>query len=139
MKAKLFCTVSGILGGAITYMFGGWSADLVTLLIMMAIDWLTGLVVAGVFKASSKTKNGNLNSSVGLKGLCKKGMMLLIVLIAYRIDLTLGTTYFRDAAIISLIVNELLSIVENAGLMGVPFPDVLVKAVDVLKDKEDKK
>ena len=62
-------------------------------------------------------------------------MTLLFVWVAYRIDLTIGTNYIRDAVIIAFIANELISIVENAGLMGVPMPDVIVKAIDVLQKK----
>ena len=62
-------------------------------------------------------------------------MTLLFVWVACRIDLTIGTNYIRDAVIIAFIANELISIVENAGLMGVPMPDVIVKAIDVLQKK----
>ena len=62
-------------------------------------------------------------------------MILLFVLIAYRLDLAIGTNYIRDAVIIGFIANELISITENAGLMGIPLPGVLTKAIDVLKKK----
>jgi len=131
--------VIGVLGAAVTTLFGGWSAGLTTLIFFMAIDYVSGLLVAGVFKASTKSETGALNSKAGFKGLCKKGMILLFVLIAYRLDLLIGTDYIRDAAIIGFCVNELISIVENAGLMGIPLPPVLIKAIDVLINREDKK
>jgi toxin secretion/phage lysis holin len=62
-------------------------------------------------------------------------MTLLFVLIAFRLDLAIGTNYIRDAVIIGFMANELISIVENAGLMGLPLPAVLTKAIDVLKKK----
>lgn len=129
----------GIVGSMITTLFGEWSAGLTTLIFFMAIDYVSGLLVAGVFKASTKSETGALNSKAGFKGLCKKGMILLFVLIAYRLDLLIGTDYIRDAAIIGFCVNELISIVENAGLMGIPLPPVLIKAIDVLINREDKK
>lgn len=129
----------GIVGSMITTIFGEWSAGLTTLIFFMAIDYISGLLVAGVFKASTKSETGALNSKAGFKGLCKKGMILLFVLIAYRLDLLIGTDYIRDAAIIGFCVNELISIVENAGLMGIPLPPVLIKAIDVLINREDKK
>ena len=128
----------GIVGATITTLFGGWSVGLTTLVIFMAVDYISGILVAGVFKASPKSKSGALSSKVGYKGLCKKGMSLLIVLIAYRLDLLVGTNYIRDAVVIGFCVNELISIVENAGLMGIPLPPILIKAIDVLVNREDK-
>lgn len=132
---NFLCTGIGVLGSYITSFWGGWSTGLSTLLIFMVVDYLSGLIVAGVFHHSPKTANGALESNAGFKGLCKKGMILLYVLIAYRLDLIIGTNYIRDAVIIAFVANEGLSIVENAGLMGVPLPPVIAKAIDVLKDR----
>ena len=101
----------------------------------MGIDFFSGLAVAGIFKKSTKTETGALESRAGWKGLCRKSMTLLFVLIAYRLDLAIGTNYIRDAVIIGFMANELIFIVENAGLMGLPLPGVLTKAIDVLKKK----
>ena len=97
-----------------------------------------GIIVAGVFHRSGKSENGALESRAGFKGLCRKGMILLILLVACRLDLMLGTGYIKDCVCIAFVVNETLSIIENAGLMGVPIPQVLIKAIDVLKAKEEK-
>lgn len=137
MKKDMLFTAVGTAGSVIAGFFGGWSTGLTTLLILMLCDYLSGFIVAGVFKKSTKSKNGALDSSIGLKGLCKKGAMLLIVLISYRLDLTIGTSYIRDAVIIALICNEAISLIENAGLMGVPVPKALTKAIDVLKNKDN--
>ena len=134
---RVICTVVGMVGGFIASLFGGWSTGLVTLLIFMSIDYLSGLIVAGVFHNSPKTGTGTLESRAGWKGLCRKCMTLLFVLIAYRLDLEIGTNYIRDAVIIGFMANELISIVENAGLMGLPLPAVITKAVDVLTKKAD--
>lgn len=134
---RVICTVVGMVGGFIASLFGGWSTGLVTLLIFMSIDYLSGLIVAGVFHNSPKTGTGTLESRAGWKGLCRKCMTLLFVLIAYRLDLEIGTNYIRDAVIIGFMANELISIVENAGLMGLPLPAVVTKAVDVLTKKAD--
>lgn len=133
------CTAVGMVGAAIASLFGGWSASLTTLLIFMGIDYVTGLIVAGVFHASPKTETGTLESRAGLKGLIRKCSMLLFVLIGYRLDLAVGTSYIRDAICIAFVANELLSIVENAGLMGVPVPSAITNAVDILKKKSDTK
>lgn len=130
--------VLGMLGALITSLFGGWSSGLTTLLIFMGIDYLSGLIVAGVFQTSQKSKSGALESRAGWKGLCRKGMTLLFVLIANRLDLVIGTNYIRDAVIISFILNEVLSIAENAALMGIPLPSPIKKSLDILKQKEEK-
>ena len=136
MKMKLL-TAIGLFGSWIASLFGGWDAALVTLLIFMGIDYLTGLIVAGVFKNSEKTENGALESRAGWKGLCRKGVTLLVVLVACRLDLVMGSNFIRDAVVIAFIANETISIIENAGLMGVPIPAVIVKAIEVLKKKTE--
>ena len=132
-----FTAAVGAVGAGISTAFGGWTSAMTTLLIFMSIDYLTGLMVAGIFKRSQKTKNGALESRAGFKGLCRKGVMLLIVLVACRLDIELHTTYIRDAVCIAFIVNETLSITENAGLMGVPIPKVITKAIELLRSKEE--
>lgn len=129
------CAAIGVVGGIITTLFGGWDEGLMTLVIFMAIDYVAGIVVAGVFHSSRKTESGTLESRAGWKGLCRKCMTLLFVLIAYRLDLLIGSDYIRDAVIIGFVANETLSIIENAGLMGVPLPEPIVKAIDVLTNK----
>lgn len=139
MQVKnVFAVFIGLIGAVFTSLFGGWSTGLSTLVLFMAIDYISGLVVAGVFKKSPKTKTGALNSKVGWKGLSKKSMTLLFVLVAYRLDLLIGTDYIRDAVVIGYCANELLSIVENAGIMGIPMLPVMKKAIDILS-AEDKK
>lgn len=132
----LFCGTAGAAGSLLTSLFGGWSSDLSTLVICMAVDFLTGLIAAWMCK-SEKTDSGGLSSAVGFKGIAKKVMILLLVLIAHRIDLVLGISYIKTAATIAFIVNETISIVENAGLIGVPMPAIFKKAIDLLKGKAE--
>ena len=131
------CTTIGLVGSAIANMFGGWSAGMTTLLICMIIDYISGLVVAGVFKKSKKTESGALESRAGWKGLCRKGMSLLIILLAYRLDITIGSNYIRDAVIIAFIANEVISIIQNAGLMGIKIPAPIANAGDILIKKTE--
>ena len=138
MKATI-CTAIGAVGGIIATLFGGWDEGLMTLIIFMAIDYISGLIVAGVFHNSRKTETGTLESKAGWKGLCRKCMTLLFVLVAYRLDLTIGSDYIRDAVIIGFIANETLSIIENAGLMGVPFPEPIQKAIEILTKNNARK
>ena len=132
---SVICSIAGGFGSAIAYIFGGWDASIITLLIFMGIDYITGLIVAGVFHKSNKTESGALESRAGWKGLIKKCVTFLFVIIAVRLDILIGENYIRDAVCIAFIVNELISIVENAGLMGLPIPAVITKAIDILKPK----
>ena len=136
MKTSI-CTWIGIVGGFVASLFGGWTAGLTTLVIFMAIDYASGLIVAGVFHNSPKTETGALESRTGFKGLIRKAMILLFVLIGYRLDLVVGSTYIKDAVCIAFIANELISIVENAGLMGLPIPGVITEAIDMLQRKKE--
>lgn len=128
---------AAIAGGAISQAFGGWDSAMMTLLIFMAIDYLSGLIVAGVFHSSDKSETGALNSIACWQGLLKKGMTLIIVLVAARLDIVLGTAFVRDAVVIAYIVNETISIIENAGLMGLPVPDIIMSAIEQLQGKNE--
>lgn len=127
----------GLVGSIIINALGGWDAALRALILFMAVDYITGLIVAGVFKKSGKSETGALESRAGFKGLFRKGMILGIVFIATQLDMLSDTEIIRDTVIIGYIANEAVSIIENAGLMGVPIPAVIVKAVELLKKKKD--
>lgn len=129
-------TSLGALGSLIANAFGGWDKSLITLLIFMCVDYITGIIVA-VMNKSLKTASGGLNSAIGFKGIAKKCMILLYVLIAVRLDLLIETNYIRDAVCLVFILNELLSITENAGIIGVPLPSPIKKVIDVLRKKEE--
>ena len=128
-----FCTALGLLGSAIAWAFGGWDTALLALIICIGVDYISGSIVALVFHNSTKTETGAYNSAYGLKGLCKKGLMLLFVMVGVQIDLLLGADYIRDAVCIGFCANEILSIVENLGLAGVPMPQAVVKALEQLQ------
>lgn len=133
-----FLTSTGVVGGTITSFFGGWSSALTTLIMFMLADYISGILLAGVFKNSPKSKDGGLDSKVGAKGLCKKIGILVLVSISYRIDLILGTDYIKECVIFGFIANETLSITENIGLMGVPLPNIIKKAISILNERCDK-
>ena len=136
MKSTIV-TLIGVIGSCIASLFGGWDAALVTLVIFMGVDYITGLIVAGVFHTSEKTPGGGLESRAGWKGLCRKGVTLLVVLVACRLDLVMGSNFIRAAVVIAFIANETISIIENAGLMGIPIPAAIVRAIEILKNKAD--
>ena len=125
----------GALGGWVSWLYGGFGDAMSALIVFMALDYMTGLIVAGVFHKSSKSESGALESKAGWKGLSRKGMTLGIVMMAALLDRVMGTAYIRDAVIVGFIFNESLSILENAGLMGVSYPRALKNALDLLNRK----
>ena len=137
-RVKEIClAAAAAVGSGVVNALGGWDAGLQTLLFCMMLDYGTGMVVAGVFKRSDKSRDGALDSRAGFKGLCKKGAELVLVLIAVRLDGLLGGSYARTAVILFLVGNEGLSVLENLGLMGVPYPRFLRDALAVLRERGD--
>lgn len=131
---ETICMIAGVVGGVITTLLGGWDSALATLVVFMGIDFVTGIVTAAMGK-SKHSKSGALNSKAGWIGLAKKFCILLMVVVAVRMDIMIGTTYIRDETCIGFCVNELLSIIENTSLMGIPYPPAIKKAIEVLQKR----
>lgn len=127
--------VLAMMGSAVVHALRGWDTALQTLVFCMTLDYLTGMMVAGVFKRSDKSGNGALESRAGFRGLCKKGAEMVLVLIGARLDSLLGGDWARTAVLLFLIGNEGLSVLENLGLMGVPYPAFLKQALEVLRER----
>lgn len=132
---QAFCTAVGMLGAAAAWAFGGWDTVLAALVICMGVDYVSGSIVALVFHKSTKTETGTYNSAYGIKGLFKKGLMLLFVLVAVQTDRLLGADYVRDAVCIGFSANEIISITENLGLAGIPMPSAVKQALEQLQKK----
>ena len=137
MSKNIFISIIGAVGAFAVNFLGGWDANIGALCLFMVADYATGLLVAGVFHSSPKTDTGALESRAGFKGLCRKGIILMLVMVACQLDIVLGTNMIRNGVIIAFICNELISLVENVGLMGVPVPKVIINAIDVLKKKSE--
>lgn len=136
MKHAIFAAI-GAVGSFIAGALGGWDTAIITLGSFMMIDYATGFIVAAVFHKSKKSDSGGLKSHEGWKGLCKKGMTLLLVVVANLLDKQIGANYVRDAVCIFFIANEGISILENAALMGIPIPKWLSQALDVMQEKAE--
>lgn len=125
----------GIVAGTLSWLVGGFDTPILALVICMGVDYATGLIVAGVFHTSPKTSGGGLDSRVGWKGLARKFVTLLIVVVANLADLMLELGYLRDAVIAGFCANECISILENAGLMGIRIPKALAAALEKLSQE----
>lgn len=130
-------TLIGIIGAALTLVFGELSPMLVALCMAMLIDYVSGMVVALVFKNSPKTGSGKASSSVCIHGLIKKLFMLVLVALGNRLDIALGVDFVKMGIIYAFLSNEVLSILENASLMGIPVPGVIKNALDILNGKNN--
>lgn len=125
---KYFKYLVAMVGSLVSYLFGGWSVILEVLLIFMIFDYLIGMIAAGI--------EGKLSSTVGLKGILRKIGIFLLVGAAHLVDLVLGNSnLFRDAAAFFYLANELLSMVENTGRIGLPIPPEIRNAVEILQKK----
>lgn len=125
------------LGGWLLSAFGGWDVTLQALVGFMAVDYITGLIVAGVFHRSNKTATGGLGSNAGFKGLARKAAVLGLVFVAVLLDRETGAGFIRPAVCLFFTANEGISILENLGLMGVPYPRFLKDMLEVLKKRSD--
>ena len=134
---KYISIMAACIGSGASYYFGGWSLALETLCVIIVIDYITGLCVAGIFHNSPKTNNGALESRAGFKGLIRKCAIFLCVLLGASLDRLLGTKYLRDGICYGYIANELISVLENFGLMGVKYPTIITKALEILQSKGD--
>jgi toxin secretion/phage lysis holin len=130
MQQLGFNTLFGIGGAVLNYMFGGWNELTQLLFLLIALDYVTGLA------ASIKMGKG-LNSERGFWGIWRKGLMVLIVMVGHRFDLLLGTEIFMVGFTYFYLANELISITENCGRLGLPLPGIIRKLIEVLKDKGD--
>lgn len=129
----MICTILGWIGANLSLIFGEWTESMTTLAIMMGIDYIMGIMIASVFKKSEKSKNGGINSRSAWMGICKKVGTLLLVAVAYRIDVSMKTSFLKDGVCVAFITSEGISIIENARVMGLPIPEILVNALDGLK------
>lgn len=127
---KIFKTIVAVAGAIASYLFGGWSSLLSILLAFVVADYITGVIASSM--------EGKLNSKTGMKGIAKKVFIFMFIAAAHLVDTVLGDLHlFRDATIFFYLANELLSIIENGGRIGVDIPPALLKSVEVLKGKSD--
>ena len=125
--------VTGTIGSLLINLIGKPTEDLIILLVLMTIDLIVGFLISAIWQKSTKTDSGKLSSSVMFKGIVKKFMTLVIVVIAYQLDILLAMNVIRHIVIIAFIVEEVLSITENISITGIKIPAIITKALDVLE------
>ena len=136
MHAKI--AVLGILAGVISAIAGSWTVAIESLCILMALDYITGLVLAAVFHASPKSKSGTLESRAAFKGLLRKCGIIIVVIAFHQADRVTGKSFLRDGAAFAFCIEELISLIENLGAMGVPMPEFVKKAIEWLRGKNNR-
>ncbi len=140
MKFKnIIIMIFGSIGSLLSFLLGGFDNVMIALLIFMVLDFLSGLILAIVFKNSKKTDNGKLSSSAGIIGLSKKILILFLVALSTQLDIILETSFIRDGTVIGFISMEGISIIENASLAGLPIPKVIKNALEIISKKEKDK
>lgn len=131
--------LAALAGGIIGFITKSWTPMLTALAVVMTVDYISGMIVAACHR-SPNTEGGGLSSKVGFVGLAKKGFILIMIILAAVLDNVIGadTSVFQSSLTLYYIANESLSILENAALLGIPFPDKLKRALETMKENEDK-
>lgn len=129
---KVFNSIVAVIATFFTYLFGGWDIALIVLVAFMVLDYVTGVIWAYIQKT--------LNSEIGFKGLIKKCMILVVLVVAVLLDrmINSGTAVFRTLVCYFYIANEGISLLENISNLGLPIPDKLKVALEQLNKDEEK-
>lgn len=126
----------GVISGAVAQLLGGWDAWLSTLIVLMVLDFITGILKAVLLK-SEKTNKGGIDSRIMFRGGIKKLMIFVIIALASVADKIImpDGECIRSITAGYYIASEGLSIIENAGACGLPLPKKLVSVLEQLKEK----
>ena len=127
----IYKTIAAAIGAVVGYLFGSLTETMLILLAAIIIDYITG--------SMASAREGRLKSAIGFKSIPKKIAIIFMVAVGHLVDLTLNTqNVFREAVIFFYLSNELLSITENVGRLGVPIPNKIKQAIETLREKEEK-
>lgn len=132
---KVMMILSAV-GAVFLKLLGGWDTAMMLLIILITVDFITGIMVAALGR-SPKTATGGLSSNRCFVGLCRKITIIGLIMVCNIVDMYLNTSFVRDGAIIGFAVNEMLSLFENAGLLGLKLPVAVTNVIDILKPKEE--
>ena len=135
LKTLLSSYISVLWSSAVYVLFGNVTDELKTLSLLILLDLICGVMTAAVFHTSSKTITGRLSSTAMTKGICKKIGIFIFVVIGHIIDTTLHISYIMYAVEICFIIEEIISITEKLGLMGLNLPTPIQNGLDILNKK----
>lgn len=122
--------IIAVIGSAVSYLYGGFDSLFMLFTVLVVIDYISGLLASGA--------EGSLSSRIGFRGIAKKIMLFALIAVAHFIDQLLGYYHvIRDATIFFYMANEILSIIENAGRLGIPIPTFLKNAIALLRNKSN--
>lgn len=133
---RLYSLLCGFLTSIVTVYLGGWDASLRLLISVMILDFLTGVLGAMFFASSTKTPTGTLSSEACYRGIIKKVCMIVMVALANMLGAYLSIEHLRAIVVNGLIASEAFSLVENLVAAGVPCPQVVIDALDALRDNK---
>lgn len=119
--------IGGTIGGLLVSFLGGLDKLIIALLILMTLDYITGVLKA--------IYNKELSSEIGFKGIIKKMLIIIIVGVAVIVENNFGVPAIREIVIMFFAINEAISLLENASQMGLPIPDKLKEVLLQLRDK----
>ncbi|WP_220129389.1 phage holin family protein [Thermaerobacillus caldiproteolyticus] len=110
-------------------MFGSLDLLVIILICFVVIDYITGVIASAI--------EGKLSSAVGFRGIARKLIIFILVGVSHLLDMAIGWNnhFIRDATIFFYILNEFISIIENAGRAGVPIPEFLAKVIELLRER----
>lgn len=134
---NFYLITTGCIGGFISYLVGGYTMALESLIIFMILDYVLAVANSLIFKTSPKTEDGKLSSRVSIIGIYKKCLMLIIVMVAHRIDLTFSINYVKDSVCTALIVNEIISILETYKSSGLKSPKILDTVISQIQGNKN--
>ena len=138
---KITEAIAAALGAAMSF-FTGLPPIIWVLIAVMTLDYITGLI-CGLMGKSPKTETGGLSSKTAFQGLLKKVLILVVVGLAALVDHAIAVSAGIEMAAVTgacclwFVASEGLSILENAAAMGVPIPNVLMKALEIMREKGD--
>ena len=128
---NIFKNIMAAVCTLISFLFGNMEGMLIALIALIILDYISGVIAAAVEK--------RLSSAVGAKGIAKKIFMLLIVALANIVDINvIGDGHvLKTVTVVFYICNECISLIENAGRIGVPVPKKLLDVLEQLRDRDE--
>jgi len=132
--SKIMLALGGGIGALAAYVTS-WSPHIGTLLILMIIDFCFGLLTPMIVGRSKKDPDGKISSKICRRGIVKKCVVFMLIYVSWLLGKEAGFPAIVEAVVMAFIISETISILENASILGVPIPKVILKLLKVINDK----